>query len=113
MSHAERRSLRQRAAGLVRDGRTCAEVAGLLGRSRLWVYDACTEFQVEVRREMKGGTYVIIADLINTNDPCAWIAQRAGVSVSRVQQVLARCREFGIKFPHRPDLKGKEIENGT
>lgn len=112
MTHRDARERRRRMAVAVSSGREVAEVAEAFEVSAETVRAACVECGVPVPRQpctsvrgevARPRTLAIIADLLNTGDACAAIAERHGVTRAWVSGLANRCIEAGIPVrPRRP-----------
>jgi hypothetical protein len=106
LSHSARLRRREAMAAAVAGGESHGAVARRFGVGVSTVKDAVREFGgLTVRPDsalLKFDSYRVVADLVNTADPLGVVAERHRVSVQRVQQVYARCREAGVPVKVRP-----------
>ena len=106
MSYEEKRERRCNMSALVKAGWTVAAVADRFGMCEGSVKGACRQAGVDIPRMPRGPTpasaLAIIADLQNTDDTIAEIAERRSRHESSVREVLSRCRKEGLLFPNRP-----------
>lgn len=105
LSHAQRRLRRIEMATLVRDGMTVQEVVRQFGVTICTVRCACRELGV-VAVGRKGplpqsGTWAVLAALLNTSAPMAFIAEKHGMSRQQVRGIFDRAAEAGVRFPKR------------
>ena len=106
MSYEEKRERRANMAALVKAGWTIAAVANHFGVCELTVKEACRQAGVPITKLPRGQTPAsaldILADLQNTDDTIAQIAERRSRTPSSVREILSRGRHHGLLFPSRP-----------
>lgn len=108
--------MRNEVAKFVREGGTLGEAMEKFGLPFGSVQDICRNYGVGLAAPLLAkSTYVVIADIINTEETFTSIARKRYLSVQRVQQIAAELKKVSIKFPPRPmppSLKKVSGSNG-
>ena len=106
MSYEEKHERRANMSALVKAGWTLSAVADRFGMCEGSVEEACRQAGVAIPRMPLGPTpasaLAILADLQNTDDTIAQIAERRSRHESSVREVLSHGRKEGLLFPNRP-----------
>lgn len=113
LTHEERRARRQEMCDAVLKGERQADVARRFGVVLETVKVATRGLALRPRQEPSVSSWRIVAELQNTTKTMAAIATEFGVAPQRVDQVLAKAMECGIRFSGRRAGKGVMPKRGA